>query len=1283
MSERDIESLFIETGFYDALGYDGIGADIRSEYSLQDNRRPDYITLDNNENVIAVYEFKTSGRSLPDNEGQLFEYMDELQSDYGVLTNGEEFRVYERTEERPIETISIMSITETQAKKLASTLKKRELDLSKSEDVKQFREELDPIPLDERANLGQEHFFDTFRLEEGSPFADLVMGMMDLLHELRDEQEANFVIGAYDFWEATYASDPDEIPSEWEPFIQGDQSLRDFMFCLESGHALLSRLLLAKATEDHGFFDGTGYNGVDDYFRELRGFGDEINLDAFPVAATNLIEDMRERLVEGLFQDDIFTWWTDGYSEEVGRHHESGANQFRDVAVRRGDEGGITRVSDKTRIRFSRAVAEVFANILRFDFTDVQGDLLGNLYQRYFSPETRKALGEFYTPQPVVDYIMDGVEYNRGVSNERLIDPACGSGTFLVDAVERYIEDVNRYAVGEPDWEQQLTELCTKPHIVGLDIHPFAVLMAQIRFVVAILPAYEKAKRRNPDFTLSRLPIYRTDTLRNERELTGVDIGDDGSTQMTLGAVTEDDQDVRIPVPLPVEVDGDESVKTDDDGFLIRRVRMPLFDTIQLNTGVGNFGEYFAALQGVLDTVKAHMRLAEEFGKDFDWTYQSGLEKRVNRYTSQQYTGIEDFFEPYVNDMLENVRYLQEEHNDGRLFKMFEDKVLSLVIKNYMEYDYVVGNPPYVRVQNLPDNQKAMMEQLYEATTGNYDIYCPFYERSLDWLTDRGRLGFITPNQFMVTDYGQGLRRVLLRESQIQEVYDFRDSGVFEDATNYPAVVIVENNSNTNAQRNNDIRCVRVKRSAGEGQDRKLNDAIIKTVCDHCDDPGYSDDYIDVFDFPQTRLDEQYWSLMPPEEIEVIDSLEKESSDTVGSITDSVFAGTQTSANDVFLVTPIDADRVQPEDSDRTVTIVPKGEEKEYEIETDTLRPWLQGRDVGRWRGSWSGQHVIVPYSIERDKNGELTADLLSQKYLKSNLPLTWDYLCEHRNELNKREDGRFKGRDDWYDFGYPKSMDRFEDPKLIGAEIASEPTFMFDSGSWYFKSAYGIQLETQHHDRTEMFAGLLNSNVLDFYLKHYTSLKMGGYYKYTTNYLSPLPVPWEKKEQTSKIRGAISRITEMLDLSSKIDRFPEAYIGEYNGQIDYITYEWQTRRYPINADVQGDVNGEFSVQAGRTDTIRDPAMYSDNRDARKKRAEYVCTAVNGRNAKRSEEMTIPIPQSDDGVEELLSQLEADQRKVEQTDIDELEAEVNEAVYELFDLTGDERVVIEEYLEVF
>ena len=158
---------------------------------------------------------------------------------------------------------------------------------------------------------------------------------------------------------------------------------------------------------------------------------------------------------------------------------------------------------------------------------------------------------------------------------------------------------------------------------------------------------------------------------------------------------------------------------------------------------------------------------------------------------------------------------------------------------------------------------------------------------------------------------------------------------------------------------------------------------------------------------------------------------------------------------------------------------------------------------------------------------------------------------------------------------------------------------------------------------------------------------------------------------------------TKLTTIDAETDRFPETYLGDYNGELDYVTYEWQTRRYPVNAEVQGDVDGTFTVQAGRSDTITGPAMYSDNRETRKRRAEYVYAAVNGRNVTSGEEMTVPIPRSDDGVMELLGRLEADREEVEQTDIDDLEAEIDRAVYDLFDLTEDERAVVEDYLDVF
>jgi len=70
-------------------------------------------------------------------------------------------------------------------------------------------------------------------------------------------------------------------------------------------------------------------------------------------------------------------------------------------------------------------------------------------------------------------------------------------------------------------------------------------------------------------------------------------------------------------------------------------------------------------------------------------------------------------------------------------------------------------------------------------------------------------------------------------------------------------------------------------------------------------------------------------------------------------------------------------------------------------------------------------------------------------------------------------------------------------------------------------------------------------------------------------------------------------------------------------------------------------------------------------------------------NVKSGAETTIPIPRSDDGVDALLSRLADDRETVAETSIEELEAEIDEAVYDLFELTDEEREVVEEYLDVF
>lgn len=113
---------------------------------------------------------------------------------------------------------------------------------------------------------------------------------------------------------------------------------------------------------------------------------------------------------------------------------------------------------------------------------------------------------------------------------------------------------------------------------------------------------------------------------------------------------------------------------------------------------------------------------------------------------------------------------------------------------------------------------------------------------------------------------------------------------------------------------------------------------------------------------------------MPPEELEVFRKLEQEGNRTIGEVTDSVFHATSTSANGIYVVEVLDADRINPEHEGDTVTVVPTGGSDQFEVETDLLRPFLKGEDIDRWNADWSGLHLIHPTQSRKTTMGMSSA---------------------------------------------------------------------------------------------------------------------------------------------------------------------------------------------------------------------------------------------------------------------------------------------------------------------
>jgi type I restriction-modification system DNA methylase subunit len=113
---------------------------------------------------------------------------------------------------------------------------------------------------------------------------------------------------------------------------------------------------------------------------------------------------------------------------------------------------------------------------MRFVWSDVDQDILKILYENFIGTETRKKLGEYYTPDWLAKVIVS--ESINEPLKTRVLDPSCGSGTFLFHAVRRYI------AAGEAEGHgiAKLLSGVTR-HVVGMDLHPVAVTLARVTYI--------------------------------------------------------------------------------------------------------------------------------------------------------------------------------------------------------------------------------------------------------------------------------------------------------------------------------------------------------------------------------------------------------------------------------------------------------------------------------------------------------------------------------------------------------------------------------------------------------------------------------------------------------------------------------------------------------------------------------------------------------------------------------------------------------------------------------
>jgi SAM-dependent methyltransferase len=156
-------------------------------------------------------------------------------------------------------------------------------------------------------------------------------------------------------------------------------------------------------------------------------------------------------------------------------------------------------------------VTDIERRVACFDWSSTDHDVLKALYQSVLSPEVRHRLGEYYTPDWLADRIVRTTVTDP--LTQRILDPACGSGTFLFAAIHNFFE-----AAATEGWSIQKTVDNVQGHVSGIDLHPVAVALAQVTYLLAV--GLDSLEQRSRPFAV---PVYLGDSMRWEDSLQGTD----------------------------------------------------------------------------------------------------------------------------------------------------------------------------------------------------------------------------------------------------------------------------------------------------------------------------------------------------------------------------------------------------------------------------------------------------------------------------------------------------------------------------------------------------------------------------------------------------------------------------------------------------------------------------------------------------------------------------------------------------------------------------------------
>jgi len=633
-------------------------------------------------------------------------------------------------------------------------------------------------------------------------------------------------------------------------------------------------------------------------------------------------EELRERLREleegGVFaslgitnfmEADYFAWYLDDWDADIAK--------------------SVMRVVN-TLLDYDPTIAELEPERVR--------DLFKRLYQNLVPKKIRHDLGEYYTPDWLAELVLDEVgwtlevfekirdENNDALSplNLRLLDPACGSGTFLVLAIGRFRQYIDEHWVDKGAALRRITK-----NIVGFDLNPLAVIASRTNYLIAL-----------------------GDMLRER------------------GA-----EPIEIPVYLA------DSILVERKGTLTGNAYV---NTYALTTAVGIFEIPTRVIEGGL-LIKV-LKILEECVR--------------GNYTSNEFKGrllrevsLDD---AEVSVLVDLFNVLSKLEREGK------NRIWTRILKNSFApfftgmFDYVVGNPPWIAWENLPDDYRDATENLWNTYglsltlgTGAFkkDMAMLFVARCMDrYVKDGGIFSFLIPFTLFKTRAGAGFRQHMAHRYTVAKVIDLVTLYPFEGATNRTSLIVLKKSGKTVFP----ISCEIWHNPRSGGIDTRAELKQVKELTRQ-----FKLSLIPIeFNKPESP-----WMQITEKAYEAIKKV------TGKSPWYEAHAGVYTSLNNVYWI------KVLEKRSDGyLITNEPVPGQKKtvrqvtVEVEDDVIYPLIRGRDVKRYYVVGEFGNIIITHE-------STTGEPLQESKMKIEYPKLYSYLKNFKAELEKRTIKPFLGK--------------------------------------------------------------------------------------------------------------------------------------------------------------------------------------------------------------------------------------------------------------------------------